>query len=58
VGLLTAPGGQGHRRGDQHDHEPATYRIDDAAMHRYGAAVASEGARISVRLGALEEDLA
>jgi urocanate hydratase len=35
-----------------------TYRIDDAAMHRYGAAVASEGARISVRLGALEEDLA
>jgi IclR family acetate operon transcriptional repressor len=35
-----------------------TYRIDDAAMHRYGATVAAEGARISVRLGALKEDLA
>lgn len=35
-----------------------TYRIDDAAMHRYGATVAAESARISARLGAREEDLA
>jgi len=35
-----------------------TYRIDDATMHRYGATVAAEGARISARLRADEEDLA